>query len=172
VTPHAGTEPPPPIVHRAAAVHIVSGGFGACHDSAAREIGHRVRAVGHEVRLHHVVDVFPVGLGRALRVSHLWQLHALSGCWPAPLSTRDSNGPGLRQAGRSLRMAAGGLVEVTQGADVVVSTHPFASQVLGERRPRGTRRVPGLTYLIDASRRFAGHRAASSRRPRAGWTLG
>jgi UDP-N-acetylglucosamine:LPS N-acetylglucosamine transferase len=57
----------------------------------------------------------------------------------------------LRQVRRVLQIASRRLAEATAGADVVVSTHPFASQILGEQRRRRTLGVPAVTYLTDAS---------------------
>ena len=43
------------------------------------------------------------------------------------------------------------LVEEVSQADLVISTHPFASQILGKARARGQLGSPVVTYLTDAS---------------------
>ncbi|NUS51856.1 MAG: galactosyldiacylglycerol synthase, partial [Nocardioidaceae bacterium] len=136
---------------RPARVDVVSGSFGAGHDSAAREIAHRVRADGHEVFLHDIVDFFPAGMGRAVRAAYLWQIRAVPGSWGALLSVLDDDSSGLRMARRVLGLASARLAEAIEGSDLVVSTHPFASQVLGERRREGRLTTPAMTYLTDAS---------------------
>ena len=62
--------------------------------------------------------------------------------------------PGTRKhrwAVRLLGTGAGRVGAVSRGADLVVSTHPFASQVLGRLRGSGGVSCPVVTYLTDPS---------------------
>jgi UDP-N-acetylglucosamine:LPS N-acetylglucosamine transferase len=132
-------------------VHVVSGSFGAGHDSAAREIAARFREEGSEVTVHDVVDFFPVGLGRVVRASYLWQIRHEPGSWGALLRVLAHEGAAYRATVRALSLASRLLLRAVAGADLVVSTHPFASQVLGELRRTGRLDCPAVTYLTDAS---------------------
>ena len=60
--------------------------------------------------------------------------------------------PAMRLACAFMALAAprmSGLAR--EGADLFISTHPFASQVLGRLRASGRLDVPAVTYLVDAS---------------------
>lgn len=132
-------------------VHVVSGSFGAGHDSAAREIAARFREEGSRVTVHDVVDFFPLGLGRVVRTSYLWQIRHEPGSWAALLQVLSHESLAHRTALRALRLASRRLLQAVGDADLVVSTHPFASQVLGELRRTGRLDCPAVTYLTDAS---------------------
>ena len=132
-------------------VHVVSGSFGAGHDSAAREIAARFREEGSRVTVHDVVDFFPLGLGRVVRASYLWQIRHEPGSWAALLEVLAHEGLAHRTALRALRLASRQLLRTVGEADLVVSTHPFASQVLGDLRRSGRLACPAVTYLTDAS---------------------
>lgn len=132
-------------------VHVVSGSFGAGHDAAAYEIERRLTARGHEVARLDVVDLFPARLGRVVR----WLYPLLLRVWPASWGLV----LGLLQPGRSahrlvtwaLGSIGRALLATDAGADLFVSTHPFASQALGRLRQQGALAAPVVTYLTDAS---------------------
>ncbi|MGH3510081.1 MAG: MGDG synthase family glycosyltransferase [Nocardioidaceae bacterium] len=137
---------------RAGLVHIVTGSFGAGHDAAAREIALRFEARGYETRTWDIVDLFPAGIGRALRAAFLFQLRTAPETWGLLLH-------GLRPGGLAHRVATSGLAIThtrlraltVPEPDVIVSTHPFASQALGQMRASGTLDVQVVTYLTDMS---------------------
>ena len=134
-----------------AEVHVVSGSFGAGHDAAAREIAIRLTDQGHLVQMWDVVDLFPFGIGRALRSAYLKQLEVSPASWGVLLRHLQPGGPMHRLVTRALAIAGRRLLAVASGSDLVVSTHPFASQALGRLRARGRLRTPVVTYLTDLS---------------------
>lgn len=133
-------------------VHVVSGSFGAGHDSAAREIAARLVEAGHQVRIWDVVDLFPARIGTMVRAAYLRQLAISPGSWGALLSQLQPGRLAHRAASRALRLPGQRLLEIDRsGADLFVSTHPFASQALGQLRSDGRLATPVVTYLTDMS---------------------
>ena len=138
--------------HGAGLVDIVSGSFGAGHDAAAREIAVRFEARGYTTRAWDVVDLFPLGVGRLLRGVYLEQLRHAPGTWGSLLRGLEPSSRRTRLASRALGVTAPGLLRIAADRpDVVVSTHPFASQSLGRLRGTGRIDVPVVTYLTDMS---------------------
>ena len=135
-----------------ALVDVVSGSFGAGHDAAAREIADRFEARGHTVRTWDVVDLFPLGLGRLLRATYVQQLRRAPGSWGTVLRRLERPGGLSGLASRALGSTAPGLLRIAADRpDVIVSTHPFASQALGALRAAGRIDAPVVTYLTDMS---------------------
>ncbi|GAB3775167.1 UDP-N-acetylglucosamine:LPS N-acetylglucosamine transferase [Nocardioides ginsengisegetis] len=149
-----------------AEVHIVSGSFGAGHDAAAREIAIRLTAQGHLVQVWDVVDLFPAAIGRILRAAYLKQLEVSPTSWGVLLRHLQPGGVLHRLVTRALAITARRLLGIARGSDLVVSTHPFASQALGRLRMRGRLTTPVVTYLTDLSvhplwvHRFVDHHLA------------
>jgi processive 1,2-diacylglycerol beta-glucosyltransferase len=137
---------------RARRVHVVSGSFGAGHDAAAHELSRRLSAAGHRVERWDVVDLFPGGLGRLVRFAYLRQLAVAPRSWGLLLSRLGPGTVASRVARRSMQAARHRVARIAAGgADLFVSTHPFASQVLGVMRESGALAAPVVTYLTDAS---------------------
>jgi len=133
-------------------VDIVSGSFGAGHDAAAREIAGRFEERGYLTRTWDVVDLFPLGVGRLLRASYLQQLRHAPGTWGSLLRGLQHSDRSAQVASRALAITAPGLLRIAaDGPDLIVSTHPFASQSLGRLRCAGRIDVPVVTYLTDMS---------------------
>jgi UDP-N-acetylglucosamine:LPS N-acetylglucosamine transferase len=131
---------------------IVSASMGAGHDGAARELKRRLEAEGHETRIVDFLDCCPLGIGWFIRWSYLLQLRFAP--WSYDLTYRlwykmpSSWGFIVRLdtvvAGRRLRRAI-----TDTDADVVVSTYPLSSLVLGNMRKKGWLKVPVVTFLTD-----------------------
>ncbi|GAA1929687.1 MGDG synthase family glycosyltransferase [Nocardioides marmoribigeumensis] len=132
-------------------VVVVSGSYGAGHDVAADAIEHQLRRAGHAVRRLDVAEELPWRLGHLLRWLYFSQLRLAPGSWRSTLGSLERDGLALRVVRRLLSLLGGHLVREVAGAGLVVSTHPFASQALGEARARGALDVPVVTYLTDAS---------------------
>ena len=133
-------------------VDIVSGSFGAGHDAAAREIAGRFEERGYLTRTWDVVDLFPLGVGRLLRAAYLQQLRHAPGTWGSLLRGLQHSDRSAQLASRALAITAPGLLRIAADApDLIVSTHPFASQTLGRLRGAGRIDVPVVTYLTDMS---------------------
>jgi UDP-N-acetylglucosamine:LPS N-acetylglucosamine transferase len=131
---------------------IVSASMGAGHDGAARELKSRLEAEGHEARIIDFLDCCPFGIGWFIKWSYLLQLKFAP--WSYDLTYRlwyklpSSWGFIVRLdtfvAGRRLRKAIR-----ESDADVVVSTYPLSSLVLGNMRKKGWLKVPAITFLTD-----------------------
>lgn len=133
-------------------VDIVTGSFGAGHDAAAREIAGRFEERGYATRTWDVVDLFPLRVGRLLRAGYLQQLRHAPGTWGSLLRGLQHSDRSARLASRALAITAPGLLRIAaDGPDLIVSTHPFASQTLGRLRGAGRIDVPVVTYLTDMS---------------------
>ncbi len=126
--------------------------MGAGHDGAARELKSRLEAEGHEARIIDFLDCCPLGIGWFIKWSYLLQLKFAP--WSYDLTYRlwyklpSSWGFIVRLdtfvAGRRLRKAIR-----ESDADVVVSTYPLSSLVLGNMRKKGWLKVPAITFLTD-----------------------
>ncbi len=132
-------------------VVVVSGSYGAGHDAAADELAHQLRELGHVVRRLDVAEELPWRVGIALRWLYFTQLRLLPGSWGATLRHLERDTWAFRLAQWLLGVIGTGLVREVADAQLVMSTHPFASQALGEARLRGRLRAPVVSYLTDAS---------------------
>lgn len=133
-------------------VDIVSGSFGAGHNAAAREIARHLERRGYTTRTWDIVDLMPGHLGRILRAGYLRQIQSFPVTWSWTLNGLEQHPALARAAGRALGSADAALLELAaDGADTIVSTHPFASQALGNLKARGHLSSPVVTYLTDMS---------------------
>jgi UDP-N-acetylglucosamine:LPS N-acetylglucosamine transferase len=137
---------------RAGRVVIISASVGAGHDGAAAELAARLRAAGHPVDRHDLLDLFPARLGPLVSGSY----HRLLTLAPwayqrmyASTERRRSTSPAVRALLRSAEERT--LRVLPPDTRAVVSTYPGASQVLGALRLSGRLHVPVLTYLTDFS---------------------
>lgn len=133
-------------------VDIISGSFGAGHDAAARELAGKFKSHGYTTRVWDIVDLFPARIGKLLRAAYLRQLRSLPGSWELLLEQLQPGSLLHRAAGRGLDLPADGVLKIAEARpDVIVSTHPFASQALGRLRADGRLDIPVVTYLTDMS---------------------
>lgn len=134
-------------------VDVISGSFGAGHDAAAAEIARRLEAVGVSTRRWDVVDLMPGASGRVLRAAYLRQLTTVPGSWGRLLSGLERHGRLAQAAAAMVGSAAPRIEQLARdgSSSGFVSTHPFASQALGQLRSGGRLDVPAVTYLTDMS---------------------
>ncbi|MEO6510757.1 MAG: galactosyldiacylglycerol synthase [Nocardioides sp.] len=132
-------------------VVVVSGSYGAGHDAAAAELARRLRATGTTVRLLDVAVLLPFRIGLLLRWAYLAQLRIAPGTWETTVRHLQHDGWTTRTIQYLLGVLGRRLVRAVAGADLVVSTHPFASQALGAARASRRLLSPVATYLTDAS---------------------
>ncbi len=130
---------------------VATGSYGAGHDAAAREIALRLESIGCEVDTYDVVDLLPARSGRLLKAAYLAQMRHSPRSWDLTLRRLQPGSRLYATTRRFLGFAGHRLLPVAAGADLVVSTHPFASQALGRLRAGGELRCPVVTYLTDAS---------------------
>jgi UDP-N-acetylglucosamine:LPS N-acetylglucosamine transferase len=127
--------------------------MGAGHDRAAAELGRRLSAAGHDFEIVDFLHLLPWRLGDLLRLTYEFQLRRCPWTYEAGYRLLGSASTALWRfnvllcgvlTNRSVRR-----VLSRAQPDVVVSTYPFASLVLGQLRRSGKLRVPVATYLTD-----------------------
>ncbi|MFE7226034.1 galactosyldiacylglycerol synthase [Nocardioides sp. NPDC057577] len=132
-------------------VAVITGSYGAGHNSAAREIARVLMAAGCDVEIHDVVTLLPFRLGPLLRRVYYAQLRRRPGSWETTLRLLEPDHAAYRVVTRLLAATAARIVEATRGCDLVLTTHPFGAQVLGHARVTGMLAAPVVTYLTDTS---------------------
>jgi processive 1,2-diacylglycerol beta-glucosyltransferase len=130
---------------------IVTGSYGSGHDCAARELAREIVSAGGRAEIVDVVQLIPARLGPVLRSTYYTQLRMRPRSWETVLDRLEPGKPLYRWTLRALGTVVAALREAVEGADLVISTHPFASQALGLGRTRGEFAVPAVTYLTDPS---------------------
>lgn len=140
---------PPPAPGRR--VLIVSGSVGAGHDGAARELAERLRAEGVHVDVRDYLAAVPRWFAVLLREGYSTSVDHVPAAFQLLFSLIEHEGLIWRITRALSAWGAGPLTSwLTDGDyDVVVSTYPLASQVLGGLRERGICRVPVVTFLTD-----------------------
>lgn len=132
-------------------IAVVSGSYGAGHDAVARELAARLLRVGVQVTTHDIAGLLACRTGLALRWTYLRQLQSCPSTWGTTVSKLDSDNRTSRTTRFLLSALGSHLLREVAEADLVVSTHPFASQILGTARAHGHLASPVVTYLTDAS---------------------
>jgi len=126
--------------------------MGGGHDGAGRELLRRLRDRGHHAQMVDFLDAFPLHIGWLVRAGYWlelryapWSYEATYRLWYLlpfvfqPLGALIN----LLTRRKVLRW-----VRQTD-ADVVVSTYPMASLVLGAARQKGRLRIPVATFITD-----------------------
>jgi UDP-N-acetylglucosamine:LPS N-acetylglucosamine transferase len=149
-----GATVPAPVIplQRTRTVLIISASIGAGHDGAAAELRRRLERQGYEVQVRDFLDALigPVGflfkniyggMLRAVPQSYNWLYWGIE------------HRPWMERVSRWFAGWSSFTLRrwLRDGADIVVSTYPLASQALGRLRSRGELRVPLLTFLTDMS---------------------
>ncbi len=138
--------------HSAGLVDVVSGSFGAGHDAAARAITAQLEDRGFTTRTWDIVDLMPGPAGRALRAGYLRQIQTMPGTWRWLLRQLERDERRADMVARAMESATEPLLDIAAARpDRIVSTHPFASQALGQLRSSGRLDIPVVTYLTDMS---------------------
>jgi processive 1,2-diacylglycerol beta-glucosyltransferase len=130
---------------------VVSGSYGAGHDAAADALGEQLSSRGYAVRRLDIAHELPWRIGGLLRWLYFTQLRLVPGTWGTTVDRFERDGWAFRAARTVLGRLGRRLARRVSGADLVLCTHMFAAQALGEARRRGELDVPVVTYLTDAS---------------------
>jgi UDP-N-acetylglucosamine:LPS N-acetylglucosamine transferase len=131
---------------------VISASVGAGHDAAADEISRRLRAGGVEVLQHDFLTLMPPRCGRMIRDSYQRMLSAAPWSYRMLYDALDrSVASGFQVAFFSSLAARRTRAAIPDQTDVIVSTYPLASQVLGRLRRSGRLQIPVVTYLTDFS---------------------
>lgn len=130
---------------------IVSGSYGAGHDAAADALTEQLCSRGLAVRRLDIAQELPWRIGALLRRLYFTQLRLVPGTWGTTVDRFERDGWMFNVARTLLGRLGRRLARKVADADLVLCTHMFASQALGEARRRGELDVPVVTYLTDAS---------------------
>ncbi|MFN2607002.1 MAG: glycosyltransferase [Acidimicrobiales bacterium] len=133
-------------------VLVVSASMGEGHDGAARELVRRLQSRGYEATMKDFLDAAPLRIGALTKTSYEVQLRRAP--WSYELTYRIWSilpflcGPlaafvTFLTGRRHLRWIR------EYQPDVVVTTYPLASLVLGRLRRRGRITVPTVTFVTD-----------------------
>jgi UDP-N-acetylglucosamine:LPS N-acetylglucosamine transferase len=133
-------------------VLVISASMGAGHDGAGRELVSRLQAVGHDAEMRDFVRAAPLHLGRFIRSAYEFQMRHMA--WTYDLTYRlwyllPFLCPPLAQA---LAWATGRNVQrwaADYRADLIVSTYPLSSTVLGQLRGKGKLDIPVVNFITD-----------------------
>ena len=131
---------------------MVSASMGAGHDGAARELVRRLKAEGHEAEMRDFLASAPLRIGALLKSSYEFQMRHVA--WSYDLTYRMwYRLPALcPPLGRFMARLTGphllGWATEYQ-ADVIVSTYPLTSVVLGQLRQGGRLDVPTINFITD-----------------------
>jgi len=131
---------------------VVSASMGGGHDGAGRELLRRLRDRGHHAQMVDFLDAFPLRAGWLVRFGYWLELRYAP--WSYEATYR------LWYRSRLIFQPLGALINLLTRrrilrwvreakADVVVSTYPMASLVLGGARQKGRLRIPVATFITD-----------------------
>ncbi|MFJ8689352.1 MGDG synthase family glycosyltransferase [Micromonospora wenchangensis] len=129
---------------------MISADVGAGHDTAAGELAHRLRERGFTVDRLNLLDVLPRPVRWVFREAYRDMLRWLPRGYDAlfSLTARSRLSVALiRGLLRPVRRRMGRVIPPDTLA--VVTTYPFANQLLGPLRRRGRLTVPVVSYVTD-----------------------
>ncbi|QLQ36105.1 MGDG synthase family glycosyltransferase [Micromonospora robiginosa] len=129
---------------------VISADIGAGHDRAADELAARLRGRGFEVDRLNLLHLLPGPLHQVVRETYRGVLERLP--WGYHLLFRlTSRSRTSVRAIRALMRPFRARIRrrIPPDTRAVVTTYPFANQLLGPLRRRGRLRVPVLTYVTD-----------------------
>ncbi|MET7836827.1 MGDG synthase family glycosyltransferase [Micromonospora sediminicola] len=131
-------------------VVVVSADIGAGHDRAADELAERLRARGFAVDRLNVLHLLPGPLHRAVREAYRGLLHRLPGGYHLLFRLTSRSSVPVRAVRALLRPFRRAMRRrIPPDTRAVVTTYPFANQILGPLRRHGRLRVPVITYVTD-----------------------
>jgi UDP-N-acetylglucosamine:LPS N-acetylglucosamine transferase len=132
-------------------VLIVTGSVGAGHNGAARELAARLTATGAQVFVRDFLDAVPRPVARLLQDGYTGSVDHVPSLFEFAFQRLERRGLLWSVEQRVCRAATSAFRRWlgTTAPDVVVSTYPLASQLLGDLRASGELAVPVLTYLTD-----------------------
>ncbi|KAB1095196.1 MGDG synthase family glycosyltransferase [Micromonospora aurantiaca] len=129
---------------------VVSADIGAGHDRAADELAHRLRARGFAVDRLNLLHLLPHPVHRVVRETYRGVLHRLPWGYHALFRLTGRSQTAVRAIRALLRPFRRHLRRrIPPDTRAVVTTYPFANQLLGPLRRRGRLRVPVITYVTD-----------------------
>ncbi|WP_406075622.1 MGDG synthase family glycosyltransferase [Micromonospora sp. NBC_01638] len=131
-------------------VVVVSADIGAGHDAAAAELAGRLAADGIVVEHLNFFTALPRPLHAVVREGYRTMLHWLPWSYDALFTITDRSPVTVTAIRTALRLASRRmLMQLPPDTSLVVTTFPFANQVLGPLRRTGRLTTPVITYVTD-----------------------
>lgn len=132
-------------------VLVLTGSVGAGHDGAAAELASRLRAAGAVAEVRDLLDGLPLPARAFLRDGYALAVARLPLLFDAVFRGMEHRGAVWRVEQEICALGAAALQAWLEEVrpDVVVSTYPLSSQLLGQEADAGRLAVPFLTYCTD-----------------------
>ncbi|WP_433532298.1 MGDG synthase family glycosyltransferase [Micromonospora sp. CA-263727] len=131
-------------------VVVVSADIGAGHDAAADELAHRLTGQGLRVERLNFLSLLPRPLNTTVRETYRGMLRWLPWCYDALFSATSRSPSSVELLRATLRPVARRLLaRLPVDTRAVVTTFPFANQLLGPLRAAGLINAPLVTYVTD-----------------------
>lgn len=129
---------------------IVSADIGAGHDAAAAELAARLAGDGVVVEQLNFFRALPRPLHRLVREGYRTMLQRFPWSYDALFRFTDRSSLTVRAFRAALRAAVPRMLSrISTDTRLVVTTHPFANQLLGPMRGTGQLPVPVFSYVTD-----------------------
>ncbi|PZG09822.1 UDP-N-acetylglucosamine--LPS N-acetylglucosamine transferase [Micromonospora craterilacus] len=142
--------PPVPGRDSTGRVVVVSADIGAGHDAAADELSHRLAGRGLRVDRLNFLSLLPRPLNTTVRETYRGLLRWLPWCYDALFSATGRSPSSVELLRATLRPAVRRMLgRLPTDTRAVVTTFPFANQLLGPMRTAGLITAPLVTYVTD-----------------------
>ena len=129
---------------------VVSADIGAGHDAAAAELADRLAADGFVVEHLNFFAALPRPLHALVREVYRAMLRWFPWSYDALFTITDRSSVAVTAIRAALRLASRRmLLRLPPGTRLVVTTFPFANQLLGPLRRRGRLNTPVIAYVTD-----------------------
>ncbi|WP_438941301.1 MGDG synthase family glycosyltransferase [Micromonospora craterilacus] len=129
---------------------VVSADIGAGHDAAAAELADRLAADGITVEHLNFFAALPRPMHAVVREGYRAMLRWLPWSYDALFTITDRSPLAVTAIRAALRLASRRmLLRLPPGTSLVVTTFPFANQLLGPLRRRGRLSTPVIAYVTD-----------------------
>jgi processive 1,2-diacylglycerol beta-glucosyltransferase len=129
---------------------IITASVGAGHDGAAREWARRLRDQGFDVDVHDLLALLPAWVAGILRDAYRSALYRAPWVWSVVYHLTRTR-PAVRLIDIALARYRRRLCAVLSDQQLVVSTYPLASRMLGMMRRRAELACPAATFITDFS---------------------
>ncbi|WP_189050332.1 MGDG synthase family glycosyltransferase [Micromonospora sonchi] len=131
-------------------VVVVSADIGAGHDAAAAELSHLLTGHGLAVDRLNFLSLLPRPLDTGVRETYRSMLRWLPWCYEALFSATARSTRSMELLRAALRPAVRRVLgHLPADTRAVVTTFPFANQLLGPMRSAGLITAPLVTYVTD-----------------------
>ncbi|WP_240742326.1 MGDG synthase family glycosyltransferase [Micromonospora zingiberis] len=129
---------------------VVSADIGAGHDAAAAELARRLLRQGRQVDRLNFLSLLPRPLDATVRETYRGMLRWLPWCYEALFNATGRSSVSVELLRAALRPAVRRMLgRLPPDTGAVVTTFPFANQLLGPMRSAGLISAPLVTYVTD-----------------------